>query len=487
MTKYMQTPALKRQRIRDPLHDIVEFDTSQFEHMLWRVVQTAPFQRLRRVRQLGFSEFVFPGATHTRFAHSIGVFHIARELMGVIKRHVTENKIQFKEHQMHVALAASLVHDVGHGMFSHAFEAIGKDLNLSMAKHEKVSVSIISDSEISREFEREFGSGFAVDVASVINGAHKGSLYNSVVSSQFDADRLDYMQRDRMMTGVKSSGIDAAWLMANLEVASIQRTVDDQNLGSIETLVLGPKAFHSAENYVLSLFQLYPNIYYHKTTRAAEKLFSELMKRVIDLIKEDSGKKTGLPKNHPVWRFSEEPDSLSRALALDDHVFWGSLPMLVEAGDDLVKECAKRFLERRLPKCIDIRRLLEQEIPHESDPLKARARTARIKQHCVQIEKRIRERAETPSLRGSLILFDQAKRDPYKRFQDSQTPLNQIMIRLGGESVQDMADLSPAVANATAFEVCRVYVGDTDVAARGMIEDVIRNEMRTCGQGNDDV
>jgi hypothetical protein len=109
--------------------------------------------------------------------------------------------------------------------------------------------------------------------------------FDSVVSSQFDADRLDYMRRDRMMTGVESSGIDATWLQANLEVASVRTGADAEAVGSIETLVLGPKAFHAAENYVLSLFQLYPNVYFHKATKAAESVFSCLMLRVVEQVR----------------------------------------------------------------------------------------------------------------------------------------------------------------------------------------------------------
>jgi hypothetical protein len=102
--------AFKPQRMRDPVHNLVEFSTDQFEHTLWRVIQTPPFQRLRRIRQLGFSEFVFPGATHTRFAHSIGVFHVARALMRVIRRHIdSDSTRQFGDYQAKVALAAALL------------------------------------------------------------------------------------------------------------------------------------------------------------------------------------------------------------------------------------------------------------------------------------------------------------------------------------------------------------------------------------------
>jgi HD superfamily phosphohydrolase len=292
-------------------------------------MQTPPFQRLRRIRQLGFSEFVFQGATHTRFAHSIGVFHVARQLMRLIERYVGISGRQYKEHQAYVVLAAALVHDVGHGMFSHAFEKVGKALNLPLAHHETVSERLIRESEIAEEFRREHGSGFADDVADVIAAGKPGNLYDAVGSSQFDADRLDYMRRDRMMTGVESSGIDATWLSVNLEVASVRTGADDEAAGRVETLILGPKSFYAAENYVLSLFQLYPNVYFHKATKSAEKVFSALMLQLVGLVRDGHGDKTGLPSRHPIRRFVGEPDRLHNVVALDDTVFWGALPTMM--------------------------------------------------------------------------------------------------------------------------------------------------------------
>ena len=137
----------RAQRVRDPLHNLVEFGANQFEDAMWRVVQTSAFQRLRRVKQLGLSELVYPGATHSRFAHSLGVFHTARMLMKIVERHLGPSR--WKPHQAEHALAAALVHDVGHGPFSHAFEAVGKRMNLPLADHERISDRLIREGEIS--------------------------------------------------------------------------------------------------------------------------------------------------------------------------------------------------------------------------------------------------------------------------------------------------------------------------------------------------
>ena len=145
-----------------------------------------------------------------------------------------------------------------------------------------------------------------------------------MVSSQFDADRLDYMQRDRLMTGVRSSGVDPTWLIANLEVHEVPTGADDSTTGTIETLILGPKAAQTAESYLLSLFHLYPNVYLHKATRGAELLFGALIRRLIRLDRDGHSDKGGLPGNHPIRRFVATPDRLENALGLDDGVFWGA-------------------------------------------------------------------------------------------------------------------------------------------------------------------
>lgn len=247
------------QRIRDPLHNLIEFRANQFENALWGVIQTRPFQRLRRIRQLGFSDLVYPGATHSRFAHSLGVFHTARRLMWIIREHLGETK--YRETLAHQALAASLVHDIGHGPFSHAFEDVGRRLKLKMADHEIVSDVLIRSGEVADALNL-MGSGFANDVANIITKAGPGDLYSAVVSSQFDADRLDYMRRDRLMTGTEHGAIDFDWLVANLEIGNVPSGVDEASLGNLETFVLGPKAVYAAETYVLALFQLYPTVYF---------------------------------------------------------------------------------------------------------------------------------------------------------------------------------------------------------------------------------
>lgn len=470
----------KVQRIRDPVHNLIEFGatkaTEELELVLWEIIKTRPFQRLRRIRQLGFSELVFPGATHTRFAHSIGVFHTARLLLGAIERSTSRTGTVFGGNRAQHALAAALVHDVGHGMFSHAFEAVGKALNLPLAKHETVSDQLIRDSEITRVLDDRLGNGFANNVADLIAREQPRDVYDSVVTSQFDADRLDYMQRDRMMTGVHSGAVDVTWLLNNLEVAPIPVSVDNEAFRTVETLVLGSKAYHAAESYVLALFHLYPNVYFHKATRGAEMVLRDLMLRLFALNGEGRIAASALPGNHPLVRFVLQPGSIGCSQALDDAVLWGALPMLAEAEDVVVAQRARQLLDRKLLACFDIWNMAAGLLAPSGreEPKDRAARIARINLTCDRV---LARKAEV-----SDALFDNYARDPYKRFQDSRTPPNQIHIMQGGRP-RDMAELSSVVGSAEPFRICRAYLGRGDTATVHVLQNILRTECVRAGSG----
>jgi HD superfamily phosphohydrolase len=457
----------RKQRIRDPVHNLIEFGANEFDNSLWRALETRPFQRLRRIKQLGFSDLVYPGAGHSRFAHSVGVFHTARRLMRVINDHLGE---QFEHSKARVALAAALVHDLGHGPFSHAFEEVGRRLSLRMADHEHVSDVLIRQSEVS-EALRPLGSGFANDVADLIKSAGPGNMYSAVVSSQFDADRLDYMRRDRLMTGTQLGAIDFEWLIANLEIGSVPQGVDQEPAATIETFVLGPKAIYAAETYVLGLFQLYPTVYFHKATRSAEKIFTELLHRVIRLTIDDSVTRTGLPSNHPLVRFGREPEKIDNILGLDDSVIWGSLSLMADAPDQIISDFARRLHGRRLYKCVDVvARLLPELGSDDGESTKLNRARGAIKQ---QISDWLSER-EQPTCR---ILVDEGTREAYRTFQESKGPLNQIRIRTSGSSLVDLGEVSKIVKAIEPFRFFRLYCAEGDREALAFINQTIEAEV----------
>jgi hypothetical protein len=487
----------KHHRIRDPLHNLIEFPADDFDDAMWRVIQTRPFQRLRRIKQLGFSELVYPGATHSRFAHSIGVFHTARKLMEVVKRHLGS---AYDHPTAEQALAAALVHDLGHGPYSHAFENVGKRLNLGMDKHETVSARLIRDEEVSEALKPR-GSGFASDVANIIADTTSRSIYAAVVSSQFDADRLDYMRRDRLMTGTYHGVIDFEWLLSNLKVGKVPQGADEEEAGDIDTFVLGPKALHAAEAYLLGLYQLYATVYLHKATRGAEKLFTELLVKVVELARNDSIQKTGLSQNHPLIRFAKEPNDLKCLLALDDSVISGALSMMVDAKDPLITNFSMRLRNRKLFKCIDIRESLNQQIglagPEDSEVCNhctgvakkviairnEQQRIDALAEACKEVEKRLIEWEEEDRHEIPQILLDKPEpRSIYKRSEESKGPLEQIMMIPGGgnDKPVDVASISQVIKAVDPFQVFRVYFDRGDHKAKERIDNILKEEAKRC-------
>lgn len=464
------------QRVRDPVHNLIEFDThDELERVVWKLIQSRPFQRLRRVKQLGFSELVYPGATHTRFAHSIGVFHTARELMEIVKKKAPNGN----ESREKIALAAAIVHDVGHGPFSHAFETVGKRLGLKLADHEVMSDELIRNGEIAEILNTDIMEGFASNVANMIKKEGQITLHNSVVSSQFDADRLDYMQRDRLMTGSKHSAIDLTWLLANLDIGEVATGVDETEVGLVPTFVIGPKAIQAAEAYVLGLFQLYPTIYFHKTTRGAEKLFAEILVRMVKLVNDEAVEKTGLPSNHPLIKFANEPESIDTALALDDTVVWGALHLLCDADDQILSQFSDRLLNRKLFKCYDIR----AEITHMCDPQNSMEtqNIEQIEKCCASVELKLQEWQNAQEGRVPRIITDKAERKPYKTGDGSNGQTEQINVRTDGGELIDIRQRSEIVKYLSSYKLTRAYYDETDTDAKRVIEqkiqDVVKSEV----------
>jgi len=459
------------QRIRDPLHNVIEFPRDEFHDAMWKVIQTREFQRLRRVKQLGFSELVYPGATHTRFAHSIGVFHTARKLMEVVKRYLGDPGYQ--ETKARSSLAAALVHDLGHGPYSHAFEDVGRRRNLTMADHEKVTDQLVREGEVGSALSG-LGSGFAADVADVVKKAGHASIYGAVVSSQFDADRLDYVQRDRLMTGTHHGAIDFSWLLSNLEVGQVSYGVDGVAVGKIETFVLGPKALHAAEAYLLGLFQLYATVYLHKTTRGAEKLFSEMLVRTIELARSDSVTKTGLPKSHPIIQFAKHPEKLENALDLDDLVVGGAISLMVHAKDPVIAALSKNLRDRRLFKCFDVRECLYQRLSGVELAEKE------FEAACLSVERRLLDWSKENPQGVPHLLIDKPERPIYKTMtEESKGPLDQIMMKPthGTGEPFDVALVSQVVKAIRPFRAFRVYHEKGDEKAKRVLSESIDEEV----------
>ena len=346
----MSTNNKRTERIRDPVHGRIVFggnrDPQQDEtdRIAWDLLNTPEFQRLRRIRQLGFSDLVFPGATHSRFAHSVGVYHMARRLAEVIARRAGG---QQDHDRQRIALLAALLHDVGHGPFSHAFEAATEALEQAK-RHEVWSAEIIrGDTGVNRVL-RSVDEDLPNQIGALLAEEDPKDIYSAIVSSQFDADRLDYIQRDRLMTGVEFGHIDLEWLLDCLEVGSV--TIGENQPDEAPCLYLGPKGVQVAEEYLEARFRLYRMVYMHKTTRAAEKMLEALLGAIVSDADDE------LTKREPVLSYlkSKSP-TLESYIALDDSAVWAAMSTWMnENVSERVSILSKRLRERVLYKCVDI-------------------------------------------------------------------------------------------------------------------------------------
>ena len=446
-----------KQRIRDPVHGLIVFGGrdghgNETDRIAWRLLDTREFQRLRRIRQLGFADLVYPGATHTRFAHSIGVYHVARRLVDVIAR---QQGARHDPERARVALLAALLHDVGHGPFSHAFESAASAMGLTK-RHEDWSAEIVQgDTEVNRVL-REEDRQLPDQVGALLKEESSKDIYAAVVSSQFDADRIDYIQRDRMMTGVQFGHVDIDWLLDCLEVGSV--TIGRSDYVPMPCLYLGAKGLAIAEEYLEARFRLYWTVYMHKTTRSAEKMLEALLQDATASLRGG-----GLARREPVLRYltSEKPE-LDAYLRLDDAAVWAALEEYADCRHRRVTELARRLRDRNLYKCLEI-------------GSRDRGRGNLYKQFRRELNDR-----NVAWLDG--LLFDESTITPYTWYDfNDASALSKVLVKVNSEmdEPQDIAEASTVVKalhNEGFGRVQRVYAPDQDRAEK--LEQILK-EVRT--------
>lgn len=439
-------------RIRDPVHGLITFNLSnEVDKVAWRLINTPEFQRLRRVKQLGVSEFIFPGATHTRLSHSIGVFHLARRLMEVAERYLPADKLSHSRKR--TALLAALLHDLGHGPFSHAFEN-AEEARIERAglpkesyrDHEDWTAELIQrkDGKIRSIFKEEFGGDGAIadDIAEMLKG-NLPDLYSSVVSSSFDADRLDYLQRDRMMTGSGAGAIDLDWLLDNLRVVdarvSSDESPEDSGGETVQVFAFEEKALQSAEAFILARFHLYSQVYLHKTTRGIETMLTAFLLAFSEEAAKGAKADLAVPKDHPLRAYyAKAPPDLARYFALDDAVVWSALEVSAAKGKGPIRDFAERICSRGIMKGIAI----DMVNPQPSDI----ARRKYIDQNM---------KGEL----GKSVFEDRAPLSIYKDpRKETVKPHKRVHIRREGGRVVDITSLSkPVAALYQEQEILRYY------------------------------
>lgn len=325
---------------RDPVHDIIAFDQAdEVERVVFRLIQTSAFQRLRRVRQLGFANLVYHGAEHSRFSHSLGVLHVARRICAVLELPV-EERVE--------VLCAAALHDVGHGPFSHAIEAV------TSVAHETYSQRIVEDpsSEL-HAILHDFDPDLPRRVAAYFGHrdqfpSHKRVLLD-IVSSQLDADRLDYIQRDGLATGVKIGVFDFERILSMFCV--FDRDADSGE--HVRRLAVSYRAREAVEGYLIARFHMFKQVYLHKAVRTAEKMLEAVMTRARELAA--AGHNFATPLDPAVRDLlSGVPMSAARYVELDDTDVWHALKSWRYDGDTILAGLSAGLLDRQLYKTIEL-------------------------------------------------------------------------------------------------------------------------------------
>ena len=430
----------KTQRIRDPIHEMIVFrEEDDIDMAAWELINTPDFQRLRRVKQLGVSEFVYPSATHSRFAHSVGVFRNARRLLQIINREIRIGRAagKFDLRRSRTAAFASLLHDIGHGPFSHAFESARETIaeergngsaEAKIRKHEQFTGDMIEDpkSPISQILKAQ-----KVDpeqVAALIRAETPRNMYDAVVSSSFDADRLDYIERDRYMTGVGAGAIDIEWLMDNVRVADIDVSADAGGDNGIfrQSFCLWHKARDAAEDFLLARYRLFTNVYLHKTTRGIEQLMSALFREISDAAYAGEVV-TGIGDDDPLIRFfAKKGETLENYRRLDDLVVWGAIHSLARIGKGRPKDLAVRILRRDKPATLDV----QVEFPND-----------------VERQRRLKHRLDElfASKMRKTVFRDTSKLTLYGAIgADDNRAQKRLMIQLSNGDVQEITNFADA-------------------------------------------
>ena len=252
--------------IRDPVHGDIEITAP----VISELIDTNAFQRLRRIKQLAGSELAFPGATHTRFTHSIGVYHL---IQLVLKQ--PRFAAKFSDQAKLIVAVAGLLHDIGHGPYSHTFEQI-QQINPLMQSHEKYAAQIIEDphQQIAQILRKYFSPPEIKLICAIILGStdHKFILAG-LVSSQLDMDRVDYLLRDDRFAGTGYGYIDAQWIIRNM-------LIDEAN----QRIVFKAKCLYAIENYLVGRYHMYCQVYNHHISQGFNLLFQMIFQRLADLL-----------------------------------------------------------------------------------------------------------------------------------------------------------------------------------------------------------
>lgn len=331
--------------LRDPVHGLVSFESAE-QQIIPALLETKELQRLRRVHQLGLTSLAYPGADHSRFSHALGTAHVMSRFIDRIR--MISGELPFWQRltteRARDALAAALLHDIGHGPFSHLFE----EAMPQGTTHEDWSARVVSDPETEvHQVLAKVDPDLPKRVVSLIKGEHELPYLAHAVSGTFDVDRCDYLLRDAHFTGVSYGKYDLDWLLRSFCLAPPREP------GGAPTLAIdGTKGLPAIESFTLARLFMFQQVYFHKASRASDWLLSRILARVRQLLL-DGTRVEGVPG--AVRTLARREDTtLSAYLELDDSIMWTALAGFQNSKDEILSDLSRRLYTRRLFKSFEL-------------------------------------------------------------------------------------------------------------------------------------
>ena len=305
--------------MRDPIHGYIHVDLQ----VIWDCINAREFQRLRRIHQLGGDFQVYHTAEHTRFSHSLGVYEIVRRMVCEIPA----LSASLSPYEKCAVMLAGLLHDIGHGPFSHAFEAV------SNCHHELFTQRILlEDSEI-HHILASVDKRLPQDVADIIGYRHSNDLLNQLVSGQLDADRMDYLLRDAYFTGTSYGAFDMERILRTIRICGSHVAVKASGI-------------HSAEDYIMARYHMYWQVYLHPVARSYEIIVSMLFSRMKEIRQKDPSFFHDLSMFVPF--LSDDEVSIQKLHQMDESAVLYGCSLLLGKKGRILRDLSQRILDRRL-------------------------------------------------------------------------------------------------------------------------------------------
>ncbi len=319
-------PHNKRKILNDPVYGFITVPGD----LIFDLIEHPYFQRLRRIKQVGMSHLVYPGANHTRFHHALGAMHLMQMAIASLR----EKGVPITEAEHEGALVAILLHDIGHGPFSHSLEfTLVKNVN-----HEVISGLLME--RLNGIFDGKLSLGLAI-----FRGAYQKKFLHQLVSSQLDMDRLDYLSRDSFFTGV-SEGV-----VSNQRIIKMLNVVNNQ-------IVVEEKGIYSIEKFIVARRLMYWQVYLHKTVVSAEKVLIQILMRAKfcarrgDALFGSPALRFFLYEDYAIIDFTRKKEVLETFVKLDDYDIMGAIKAWVDHDDPILSDLCRRILNRHLNRVI---------------------------------------------------------------------------------------------------------------------------------------